>query len=85
MILLVQLYDLAPSGLFYFVLIGWLLYLAIAIGTGVGRELAHPSAMALSILTLLASIPQPEHYSLVSSGDVVAALLSLQGQPSKLE
>ena len=60
-LLLVQLYGLVDPGLFYSVLIGWVLYLVVAIGASVGREVAYPSALALSILTLLVSLPRPEH------------------------
>ncbi len=78
-ILLVQLYGLVPSGLFYSVLIGWVLYVAVAIGASVGREVAYPSALALSLLTLLVSLPQPEHYSLLSGGLTLAALTFIVG------
>ena len=78
-ILLVQIYGLVPPGLFYSVLIGWLLYLIVAIGASVGRELAYHSAMALSFLTLLVSIPRPEHYSLASDGLTVGALTFIAG------
>ncbi len=78
-ILLIQLYGLVPPGLFYSVLIGWALYLLVAIGASVGRELAYPSALALSLLTLLFSLPQPEHYSLVSGGLTLAAVTFILG------
>ncbi len=78
-ILLVQLYGLVPSGLFYSVFIGWLLYLLVAIGASVDRELAYPSALGLSLLTLLVSLPQPEHYSLLSGGLTLAALTFIVG------
>ena len=78
-ILLIQLYGLVPSWLFYSVFIGWLLYLVVAIGASVGRELAYPSALALSILTLLVSIPRSEHYSVASDGITLGAFTFLAG------
>ncbi len=78
-ILLVQLYGLVPSGLFYSVFIGWLLYVLVAIGVSVGQEVAYPSALALSILTLLVSIPRPEHYSLARDGLTLGAFTFIAG------
>ena len=77
--LLVQLYDLVPSWLFYSVLIGWILYFLVAIEAARGRQVAYPSALALSLLTLLVSFPQPEHYSLVNAGLTAASLTFIAG------
>ncbi len=77
--LLAQLYTLVPYWLFYFVLVGWVAYVAVAIAAAHGREIAYPSALILSLLTLSVSIPQPEHYSLVSAGLTVASLTFISG------
>src|SRR5437870_7305654 len=49
--LLIQLYSLVPTWLFYLVLAGWVVYLFVAIEAARGREIAYPSAVIMSILT----------------------------------
>ena len=78
--LLVQLYVLmVPSWLFYSILAGWILYLAVAIAVATGRDKAYPAALALSIVTLIVSLPQPEHYSLAEAGPILASLTFIAG------
>src|SRR5438309_9789611 len=77
--LLIQLYSLVPTWLFYPVLLGWLVYLVVAIEAARGREIAYPSAVIMSILTLVVSLPQPEHYSLATQGSTLAALTFIIG------
>jgi hypothetical protein len=68
LVLLVQLYVLVPTWLFYSVLAGWFVYLLVAVAVATGRKIAYPAAFVLSILTLLVSVPQPEHYSFAEEG-----------------
>ena len=78
--LLVQLYVLmVPSWLFYSILAGWILYLVVAIAVATGRDKAYPAALALSIVTLIVSLPQPEHYSLAEAGPTLASLTFIAG------
>jgi len=77
--LLLQLYSLVPTWLFYMVLVGWVVYLVVAIAVARERELAYPSALVMSILTLVVSLPQPEHYSLFAQGLTLAALTFIVG------
>jgi len=78
--LLAQLYALTvPSWLFYSILAGWILYLAVAIGVATSRDKAYLPALVLSILTLAVSLPQPEHYSLADAGPTVASLTFIAG------
>src|SRR5712692_10459729 len=78
--LLVQLYALmVPSWLFYSILAGWLLYLLVAIGVATGRDKAYPPALVLSIVTLVVSLPQPEHYSLADAGPTLGSLTFTAG------
>jgi len=77
--LLIQLYSLVPTWLFYLVLAGWVVYLFVAIEAARGREIAYPSAVIMSILTLVVSLPQPEHYSLAAHGFTLAALTFIIG------
>jgi len=78
--LLVQLYVLmVPPWLFYSILAGWILYLVVAIAVATGRDKAYPAALALSIVTLIVSLPQPEHYSLAEAGPTLASLTFIAG------
>jgi hypothetical protein len=79
LILLVQLYNLVPSWLFYSVLTGWVVYLVVAILAATGHKQAYPFALALAILTLLVSLPQPEHYAYVQAGLSLATITFLAG------
>jgi hypothetical protein len=78
LVLLAQIYVLVPSWLFYSVLVGWLAYFLVAVAA-LGRKIAYPLALVLSILTLLASLPQPEHYSFAAEGMWLATLTFATG------
>ena len=77
--LLAQLYLLVPTWLFYSVLTGWFAYLLIAVAAATGRKIAYPLAFVLSVLTLVISLPQPEHYSFASEGMWTATLTFATG------
>ncbi len=78
--LLVQLYVImVPSWLFYSILAGWILYLVVAIAVATGRDKAYPAALALSIVTLIVSLPQPEHNSLAEASPTLASLTFIAG------
>jgi hypothetical protein len=78
--LLAQLYVLmVPSWLFYSILVGWVLYLLVAVAVANGREKAYPPALVLSIASLTVSLPQPEHYSLADGGLKLASLTFISG------
>ena len=79
LILLVQLYNLVPNWLFYSVLTGWVVYLVVAIFAATGHKQAYPLALVLAILTLLVSLPQPEHYAYVEAGLSLATITFLAG------
>ena len=67
-ILLPQIYFLVPTWLFYSVLAGWVAYLLVAVATVRHLKVAYPLAILLSVLTLVVSLPQPEHYSSAKAG-----------------
>jgi len=77
--LLPQLYGVVPPWLFYSVFAGWVLYLGVAILAAAGQEIAYAAAFVLSIVTLLVSLPQPEHLSFVRTGFSLASLTFLIG------
>jgi hypothetical protein len=78
-ILLVQLYPLVPSRLFFSVLVGWFEYLVTAIAVARGLKMAYPVSLVLAILTLAVSLPQPEHSSLLNAGVSLASLTFIGG------
>lgn len=78
--LVAQLYALrVPSWLLYSILAGWALYLIVAIEVATGHNKAYPPALVLSIVTLVVSLPQPEHYSLADTGPTLASLTFISG------
>ncbi len=78
-VLLPQLYVLVPVWLFYSVLGGWLAYVVVALVAATGREVAYPFALILTVLTLIVSLPQPEHYSFVAAGFSLASATFMIG------
>ena len=60
--LIVQLYSLVPSWLFYSVLAGWIAYLITGLAAALHKSAAYPLSLVLAVLTLAVSLPQPEHY-----------------------
>ncbi len=83
-VLLPQLYLSVPTWLFYSVFGGWLAYVIVALIAATGREIAYPLALILSLLTLLVSLPQPEHYSFVAAGLSLASAIFIIGSTLQL-
>src|SRR5438309_948015 len=77
--LLIQLFAIVPVWLFYSVLAGWIAYLIVAVAVAKSLKMAYPLSLALAILTLIVSLPQPEHYSLVQAGLSPASLTFIAG------
>ena len=78
-ILLAQLWFLVPVWLFYAVVLGWIAYFLSALAIMRGYEEAYRVAFVLAILTLLMSLPQPEHYAFVSEGINLASVTFVVG------
>jgi hypothetical protein len=83
-LLLLQLYALVPSWLFYSVLVGWLAYVIVAALAATGHGIAYLLAFVLSLLTLAVSLPQPEHQSFVEAGLSSASITFLVGSALQL-
>ena len=83
-VLLPQLYGIVPAWLFYSVLGGWLAYVLVAVLTATGHRIAYVLAFALSLLTLVVSVPQPEHQSFVMAGLSLASATFLFGSALQL-
>ena len=77
--LLVELYAVVPVWLFYSVLAGWVAYLITAVAIAKDLKIAYPLSLILAILTLLVSLPQPEHHSLVEAGPSPASVTFIVG------
>ena len=78
-IVLIQLYLIVPTWLFYSILGGWLSYLAVAIAAAKERESAYPAALVLSIITLIVTLPRREHQNLVLGGVSIGSITFLVG------
>lgn len=79
-LLLAQLYALrVPLALLISILVGWTLYLIVAIAVWKGRSKAYPAALILAIVTLAVSLPQPQHLSLAEAGLTLASLTFIIG------
>ena len=83
-VLLPQLYGIVPAWLFYSVLGGWLAYVLVAVLTATGHRIAYVLAFVLSLLTLVVSVPQPEHQSFVMAGLSLASETFLVGSALQL-
>ena len=78
-VLLLQLWFLVPPWLFYGVALGWIAYFITAVAIIRRHEGAYKAALALAILTLVVSVPQPEHYAFVSEGINLASVTFILG------
>jgi heme/copper-type cytochrome/quinol oxidase subunit 4 len=78
-LLLFQLWIVVPAWLFYSVLGGWCAYFATAIAVALRYRRAYPVAFILAIVTLMVSLPQPEHMEFVRSEVTLAAATFILG------
>ena len=79
LVLLLQLWYLVPVWLFYSVTLGWIAYFITAVAIMRRHEGAYKAALILAILTLVVSLPQPEHYAFVSEGINLASMTFIIG------
>jgi hypothetical protein len=78
-VLLLQLWFLVPKWLFYSVMLGWIAYFITAVAIMRRHEAAYKVALLLALLTLVVSVPQPEHYKFVSEGIGLASVTFIVG------
>ena len=57
----------------------WIAYLLTAMAIAKNLKIAYPLSLVLAILTLVVSLPQPEHQSLVEAGPSPASLTFIVG------
>ena len=82
--LLIQVYGLLPAGVFFSILGGWLAYLIAAVLVWRRYTRVYPAILVLAVLTLLVSLPQPAHYALVTSAEILAASTFIIGSAFQL-
>ena len=78
-VLLFQLWIAVPAWLFYSVLGGWCAYFATAVAVALRYRQAYPVTLILAIVTLMVSLPQPEHMEFVRSGVTLASATFILG------
>jgi hypothetical protein len=83
-VLLLQLWFSVPRWLFYTVLAGWIAYFFTAIAIMRHHKEAYKVAILLAILTLVVSLPQPEHYAFVKEGITIASMTFIVGSALQL-
>ncbi len=82
--LLAQAFNLLPPPVAYSIVGGWLAYVVAALLVFRKAKVAYPLVMVLAVLTLIVSLPQPEHYSLLNPGEAVAAATFLLGSAAQI-
>ena len=79
-LLIAQLYSLRVSlALLIPLIVGWVVYLILAILVWSGHSSAYLAALILAIVTLAVSLPQPEHLSLAEAGATLASITFILG------
>jgi hypothetical protein len=81
---LLQVYTLLPSFVFDAIALGWVLWVVDSALTFVRPSLSRYLALLLAFLTLAATLSQPEHYSLVGSGNLEAAATLIAGSSAQV-
>lgn len=77
--LLVQVYGVLPAGVFFSILGGWIAYLVAALLVWRKHTKVYPVILLLAVLTLAVSLPQPAHFALVNSAQILAASTFILG------
>ncbi len=77
--LLLQAFNQLPPSVAYAVLGGWLVYVVAAVLVLRKVRGAYPLVIGLAMLTLIVSLPQPEHYTLLNPGQILAGATFLLG------
>jgi hypothetical protein len=79
-----EVYPILPSFVFDFLAFGWFLFLVDSILTFVRPGFSYYLGLILALLALTATFSQPEHYSLVQSGNLEATVTLLVGSASQV-
>ncbi len=81
---LVQVYPLLPSTAFYFVALGWLLFVIDSALTFFRLKASFYLAFVLALLALGESLGQSAHYSLLQSGNVEGSATLVAGASAQV-
>lgn len=74
-----QVYPLLPSNAFDFVAFGWVLFLIDSALTFVRPKVSYFVGLVLAVLALGETLSQPQHYTLVESGNLPATATLVLG------
>jgi hypothetical protein len=76
--------PLVPSWLLASLIAGEVAYAAAAVAVARGYGRAYYVVVVLALLVLVVSLPQPDHYSFASSGQIGAFLIFAAGSVSQI-
>lgn len=79
-----EVYPLVPSFVFDFLATGWVAFVIDSALTFVKPRVSYYLGLVLALLTLAATLSQPEHYSLVSSGNLEATITLILGSSAQI-
>jgi hypothetical protein len=82
--LLVQAFGSLPPTVAYSIVGGWLVYIAAALLVFRKVRRAYALVLVLALLTLVVSLPQPAHYSLLNPAQALAAATFLLGSAMQI-
>lgn len=75
--------GLLPAMVFDIILVGWVLFVVDGFLTFVRPVASYYLGMALAVLGLATSLPQPEHYTFFQDGQVAAASIFTLGSAAE--
>jgi hypothetical protein len=79
-----QVYPVLPAAVFDFVAFGWVLFVLDSFLTFVRPKASFYLGVVLAALALVATLSQPEHYTLVSSGNIPATITIFLGSAAEI-
>ena len=79
-----EVYDLVPAFVLQLLAFGWVLWVIDSLLTFARPRVSHYFGLLLALLTLAATLSQPEHYSLVASGDLEATATLIVGSVAQV-
>lgn len=82
-VFLVQANGLVPGYVFDYVTAGWILFVVDCGLTFFRPRVSYALAFVLAVLALASSLPQPAHYSFITSGDVLPAATFILGSAAQ--
>jgi len=79
-----EVYPLLPTSVFEVLTFGWVLWVIDSLLTFVRPKVSHYLGLVLALITMAATLSQPEHYSLVASGDLEATATLVVGTTAQI-